>query len=324
MEEYVFASYANLLKDAWRGRISQVDLGRSLYDAVLFSINSSEITTSDISISGTRRASDIFRRKESVHNDVVSHKGDKAVIEDIEDYFSDNIVSCLENSRIEKLTTELLKLIEFSDRPENTKDELKAILENESLPKFLGFAYLESLARDNKLKPSKPKKQIKAIPNCDTEKFKNVTVPDEITEEESRYISALLEAYSEAEGIDEITIEVVSSNPSYSRHLERQRKDYFNAEFVRRSTRGAVDEDGNEPFYELEQEIHDGIIDIYEDDFENGLERLKACLKQAPLIEVARCWINADRGWLSVSVKKGVCHILVNESILKGWVKHEM
>lgn len=325
MEEFVFGPFAQLLKDAWRGQCSQTSLCRILYDAVLDSVPRDDVVTSETAVPDSKKASALFLRKSPVHNDVVSHKDDPDVLAGIDTHFEDNIVSKLESSKIDQLKSGLLTLIKQSDRPETTKDELIPLAENASLAEFLSRSYLESLARDNKGDSRDKRRKTLDIPPFDAEAYGSVEVPEEISPDESKYVRALLDAYGDAEGVESVELEFLNSHDKvrkYRGHFSRQRQDYFNADFVRHSTRASSDMHGNGPFTDLEKEIHDGIIDIYEDDFPHGLERLKRCLEQAALVPVARSWIKANPEWLSVSVKKGVCHILVNEDILEGWVRY--
>lgn len=324
MDEYVFGTYAQLLKDAWRGRVSQIAICRTLYDAVLYSVSGKEVTTSDKAVSNSGKATKLFKRQDPVHNDVVAHKDDSAVRDDICDYFDDNITPKLEQSRIGDLKAKLVAVIDSSDRPQDVKDEIIGLSEG-SLSVFLSSAYLESLARNNKAETRDRRHKTVNLPPFDATAYNSVEVPEDITPEESKYIRALLDAYGDAEGVDSVELEFLNSHKKvkkYKRHFSRQRQDYFNADFVRHSTRASSDMYGNGPFTDLEKEIHDGIIDIYEDDFPHGLERLKKCLEQAALVQIGRSWIKSNPEWLSVSVKKGVCHILVNEDILEGWVRN--
>lgn len=323
MEEFVFGSFAQLLKDTWRGRTSQVNIARILYDAVLDSVSDPKKVKSEAAIPDSKSASKLFLRDRPVHNDVISHKDDPDVLAGIEVHFEDNVVSALEESKIEGLLRALKLLIQESDRPQGTKDRLLEIADTGSLAGFLSQAYLESLARSNKKDAIDKRSKRAAIPRFDPASYDAVDVPKEISPEESVYIRAILDAYADKEGLPKIEIEFVEDSDEYREHFKRQRKDYFNADFVRHSTRGSSDAEGHGPFNDLQQEIHDGIIDVYEDDYDNGFERLKACLRQVPKVQVARSWINADDRWLSASVKKGVCHILVNDRVLKGWVKRE-
>lgn len=57
---------------------------------------------------------------------------------------------------------------------------------------------------------------------------------DKIESEEMLYISALLEAYSDELGIEIDTTESLKAYSSYFNHLNRQRKDYYSAETIRR------------------------------------------------------------------------------------------
>lgn len=325
MEEYVFGTYAQLLKDAWRGRVSQTAICRTLYDAVLYSVSSRGVTTSDKAVSNSGKATKLFKRQDPVHNDVVTHKDDPAVRDEICDYFDDNITCKLEQSRINDLKAKLVAVIDGSNRPQDVKDELIGLSEEGSLSVFLSSAYLESLARGNKAESRDKRRKMGNLPPFDATAYNSIEVPEDITPEESKYVRALLDAYGDAEGVESVELEFLNSHKKvkkYKRHFSRQRQDYFNADFVRHSTRASSGIGGDGPFNDLEIEIRDGIIDIYEDDFPHGLERLKRCLEQAALVPVARSWIKEDPEWLSVSVKKGVCHILVNEDILEGWVRH--
>ena len=54
-----------------------------------------------------------------------------------------------------------------------------------------------------------------------------------------------------------------------------------------------------------------------------GYERLEAVLIEAKGTPVDQCWLSRDTVWIGNSQKKGVCHILINENVLKGWVRSD-
>ena len=326
MDDYVFSSYARLIKDAWRGRSTQPVVAQMLYDSILDSINWDLTEDEPPANLDKNSASDLFLRKDNVHSVVVCHKNDTDVVSEIQSYFVDIVIPKLEPSRAPALVTNLSTLIKQSDRPNPIKRNLLDSAINDSPAEFLSASYLESLARDNKLtkaeSTSTPDSST-SIPAFDRTAYDAVKVPNDIQFAEIPYINALLEAYGDAENIEKVEIAFLSNHPqlkNYKDHFDRQRIDYFNADFVRHSTRGTLDSSGHGAFPDLELEIHDGIIDTYEENFPNGYERLRACLKAAGLTPVSRSWLIEHQEWLSVSVKKGVCHILINDNVLDGWV----
>ena len=141
---------------------------------------------------------------------------------------------------------------------------------------------------------------------------------------EQPYVYALLKAYGDAEHGTEITMELLDSYPKYKRHFQRQRDDYFAAEAVRRGTRDFYSKNDPDQFQVLKDEIYDGIIDIYEEDWDNGLIRVRNVMAQASKVAVSRCWLSRDTDWIGNAQKKGVCHILVNDGRLKGWRREDV
>lgn len=104
----------------------------------------------------------------------------------------------------------------------------------------------------------------------------------------------------------------------------RQRTDYFAAEAVRRGTRDVYGDSEEEYFQILLDEIYNGIIDVYKSaKYKTGFERLEAVLIEAKGTPVDQCRLSRDTVWIGNSQKKGVCHILINENVLKGWVKKD-
>lgn len=145
-------------------------------------------------------------------------------------------------------------------------------------------------------------------------------VYDEIKEdeEEMEYIKALLEAYSEELNIKIDSVEMLKEYESFFNHMKRQRKDYFSAEAIRRFVRDTLT---NAKHYDiLKEEIYDGIIDVHEQDFENGYKRLLEDLKQAVRINTSRSLLDSKLNCIGSSERKGVCHMLVEDGKLR-WVK---
>ena len=149
--------------------------------------------------------------------------------------------------------------------------------------------------------------------------LKEVSVPPTPNASEERYVIALLSVYGETENIEDFSLKVLENYPKHKEHFQRQRQDFYAAETVRRNARDLYLNDEKDQFQVLKDEIYVGIIDVYEDDWKNGLERLRRVMAQAVQADVARCWISRDTDWIGNSVKKGVCHFLVNDGRLLGW-----
>jgi hypothetical protein len=136
--------------------------------------------------------------------------------------------------------------------------------------------------------------------------------------DEMRYVTELLAAYAEAEGLESLTQDELAKYQKYKRNFERQRKDYYAAESVRRGTREAFGDSDPDQFDVLKEETHDGIIEVHERDYEHGLARLNAVLDKVTSVSISKCALR-ETDWIGNSERKGVCHFLVNDGRIR-WV----
>ena len=142
--------------------------------------------------------------------------------------------------------------------------------------------------------------------------------PETVVEaEEMNYITALLEAYSEEIGTKVDTIDILKQYETYFKHFNRQRKDYYCVETIRRFLRDTTTD--TKQFDVLKDEIYDGIIDIHEQDYENGYKRLIADLQHATVINTSKCLLDSKLHCIGNNERKGTCHMLVNDNKLR-WV----
>ena len=93
------------------------------------------------------------------------------------------------------------------------------------------------------------------------------------------------------------------------------------AESVKEQTKDAYSKDEINPFDQLKQEIYDGIIETWDSEYNNGLERMNKVLSQSVDIKLDACRLVKETDYVTIKAKKGVCHHLVNEDKIKGWVK---
>ena len=145
-----------------------------------------------------------------------------------------------------------------------------------------------------------------------------VKAPDDhFANYEMKYITALLKAYSEELDVQIDTVEALKAYSRFFTHFGRQRKDYYSAETIRRFVRDTLT-DGKQ-FDVLKNEIYDGIIDVHEQAYESGYKRLVADLTQAVKINTTKSLLDSKLNCVSNSVRKGVCHMLVNDDKIR-WV----
>ncbi len=73
----------------------------------------------------------------------------------------------------------------------------------------------------------------------------------------------------------------------------------------------------------LNIEVYDGILDTWEMSYKNGMMRLQSVLKQAAVVAIQKCWLSRETDWVGNAEKNGVCHFLVNDNKLSGWVRDD-
>ncbi len=320
MSSFVFSTYVEKLKNAWKGGISDMDLIELLYGIIAIPLQLKDKSGEIIGCSKTT-ASEIMNRKANAHRKIKAHSQDEIVKAGIVKEFEDQVVKKLLSSMIPSLIQDLKAEISNSDVLEPRKTELISLARRESLAEFLAESYLESLIPNNKLDDAfEGEIECEQDPNeYKSHPLAKIDTPECVTKQEQPYVYALLKAYGDAEKGIEFTIELLDSYPNYKKHFQRQRDDYFAAEAVRRGTRDFYGENDPDQFQVLKDEIYDGIVDIFEEDWDNGLARVRKVLTQASKVAVARCWLSRDTDWIGNAQKKGVCHFLVNDGRIKGW-----
>lgn len=144
------------------------------------------------------------------------------------------------------------------------------------------------------------------------------TPADYLEMHEMNYITALLDAYSDELGVQINKVEALKVHSKFFAHFIRQRKDYYSAETIRRFVRDTLT-DGKQ-FEVLKTEIYNGIIDVHDKDYESGFKRLCADLVQAVQVNTSKSLLDCKLNCVGNSVRKGVCHMLVNDDRIR-WVQ---
>lgn len=328
MSELVFATVISELKTSWAESISDPEMIELLYDAVALPTNLVNQNGDPISVpKGT--ASKVVNREVggNVRQDIRANSTDPRVLDSIEAYFRKEVVSKLLKGSEDDLIHRLEVIIKNDNEiADEKKKELLALANKKTLAGFLASVFVYSLSRKNV--PVGGSTKAVQTDTVREERKKHplpkMTIPVRIGNKERGYIDALMDVYAEAKGVQDFKVKTLDAYPDIKQHFIRQRTDYFAAEAVRRGTRDVYGDSEEEYFQILLDEIYNGIIDIYESaKYKTGFDRLEAVLIEAKGTPVDQCWLSRDTVWIGNSQKKGVCHILINENVLKGWVRKD-
>lgn len=135
--------------------------------------------------------------------------------------------------------------------------------------------------------------------------------PADIASGEVRYVQQLLNAYGD-------NLKTAVDDPQqltgvHRRHFVRARESFYCAEALRTFSRDNLPEGA---FEGLQQQIHDGVIDVCEDSHACGFTRVKATTEKASVLELTS---SALLGRVEAADRFGICHQLANEDRLT-WV----
>lgn len=134
------------------------------------------------------------------------------------------------------------------------------------------------------------------------------------------FIKKLFEAYSETLG-RKVSNQKDLIGTIYERHVSEHTKFYFEARYKENAARELFDE-GESEFETIKKEIEDGIFDaLCYGKYENGIERITNVMNTiATDLQLNSSLLLNIRGFINVSTRKGILHILIEEGRIKSWV----
>lgn len=327
-----FGTYARAVQKVIKGSDSQVEVTELLLGLILDNV----VITNQIGepyVVTAKIANQLLGLNAQVHNKIKKAAGSKLIIDAAHDYFEDVVIPAITPDLTSDLVHELTKLISQDTKiPQNKKKEFLALAEGEKLARFLSEVFLYAIKKPNKLTGDKQTNggiptivdEVKALKAILSKSHglrpPPLTPPEEIQKHELTYVTKLLAAYAEAEKLTDLSKELLDRYPRYKKDFERRRKDYYAAETVRRDARDIFGMTEPDQFETLKEETYNGIIDIYYNDFKHGFARMNGVMAHAAVIQVNKCWLCEPLKWVGASEKKGVCHILVNDGEIEGWV----
>lgn len=149
-----------------------------------------------------------------------------------------------------------------------------------------------------------------------------ISVPEEFSDQELRYINALFAAYSDESKTDISKENIDNSLMKYKRNFSNQRKNFFSAETVNRFVRDGF-LDGEDHFLELLDETYEGISETVWSEYDNGYQRLNETLKHVSNISLNGAILAQIPQLINNKVRKGICHILVNKNRIEWVIEDE-
>lgn len=140
--------------------------------------------------------------------------------------------------------------------------------------------------------------------------------PISVQDNELKYTKKLFEAYQ-----DDLKCKIenekdLEEHSIKKKHFQRQRIHFYQAESLMRFERDTIPPDSN-AFEELKDELFYGIIDILENDYKNGFERVKTVTDKARVLSFTNN--NPLSPVLTKNDQHGMCHHLANEERI-DWV----
>ncbi|GHU94907.1 hypothetical protein FACS1894208_06790 [Clostridia bacterium] len=333
MDRLCFGTFAKSLQSAMQKPNSNQAVVELLLDLVAEDADEGELSE-DFSVK-PKTVNRLMNFIDNVHEDIVALSSAAKVITAMPKKFKSKIflVAVLVDDLIEGLR----KLITADKSIAPAKrDELLALAKKELVADFLSAVYLYALNKPNKIALKNNDMEVSAelVPQMSDVRRLNeiyarfprpadIDVPTEPSDEEMAYITELLSAYAEAEGVSELSRSNLAVYPKYNNDLRHRRKEYYAAETIRRGTREVFGETDPDQFDLLIEETYEGIYDIHSQSYSHGYERLLKVMAQVTAIQINKCPLSQLPEWIGNKEKKGVCHILVNDGTIRWVVRDE-
>lgn len=136
-----------------------------------------------------------------------------------------------------------------------------------------------------------------------------------------KYLPALIQAYSDAEGINYDISNIDTLKKVYKENFETQRINFYEADCIKRFSRDSISS-GEDEFQNLLDDTYDGVINTRNKSYINAYERLLSVLEQSSKIDLTASSLYQIPKLITNKRKAGFCHMLVNDGRL-SWIDEE-
>lgn len=215
-----------------------------------------------------------------------------------------------------KLKSSLQERWDEKCRNEITKKE-EIILKDNFLDYFNNFdftifkkIFIKDVIEEHKDHPNHLIKFGGGLPERNDE----IDIPESPENDELRYINQLILAY-DSESVKDLK-KITHLYGKYKSHFNRARESFYNAEELRNFSRDNLP---SEVYDDFVVNIYDGIINVAENDYDNGFVKVKEVEDASVKITIES---NPLREVCNTIDKKGVCHQLVNDNKIT-WINED-
>lgn len=206
----------------------------------------------------------------------------------------------------------MVSLIRDSDLGDEPKQELLQCYEDGDRAEFLGRTFLYALVGDNLKKDQDVEafhidEDIRTFKELIKESHKKpdkTTPPNEIEDHELGYVQELYKVYHEETGEEYARPVDLDSQPKLKRDFNRQRKDYYSAETIRRELRETIRQHEAEGFDILKDEMYDGVITTRDKDYDSSFKRLTAVMEHATEVPISHNLQDRLLDWVGPGEKR--------------------
>ena len=324
MAELVFATFLIELKESWIDEISDPDLIMLLYDAVADPVGLKNKMGDAIFINKTT-ASKVVNRKPGGNplKSLRRYTNDTRVTNSINVYFENKVIKQLHPSKKKVLFDSLLEIVNTDEGIKQAeREKILAVAQMDKYTDFLVSIYLYTLTIPNVLSDNQRKfGKGSRSESLTSQPLEKIPIPIDLQEEERKYADALLAVYGQKRNIDGYDFMELGLYSDDKEDFNDNREYYFAAEAVRRGTRDFYH--GEQQFDILKEEIYQGVKEVWKDSYKNGYSRLLRVLTEATKANISQCILSRETQWIWNAQRKGVCHFLVNDRKLKGWIRDD-
>jgi len=316
-----FGTFAKALKLSFAEDVADTALIELIYSCVL------DPKKNKISVRKDTASYIMNHQKGGNPRQDVTKSGGKMSVKTLVSNFQARIIPNINDINIIGLINFFSALIKNDNKLEPHREKLLGLASEEKLPEFLAMVFKHSLNVQNiyenqtasKFKSKKIINQGSLLELAKT-RLPDPDVPEEPTEIEQAYVSALMAVWAQKHGRNYFNKNMLKDYPQDDEFHEEQRRYFYAAEEVRHAVREI--DDGTD-FQELKDEIYEGIKENWQDAYPSGEKRLREVLKEVTKVILHGCRLERETELVKNPVRKGVCHFLVNDGKISGWVRKD-
>lgn len=315
--DYCLAIFLKTVKGALSDSISEEDLINLLIKNIVTRLNV-ENRNGELLYIDKQRTSKIMNNQTNVPLPLKRVLSDELTsVDSLEQHFRKVLQPILIKEKIAGLCRDLTEyLIGCDELPDDILLEMNQCNKENKQIRLISIAFRYSLMIPNKLEGQTSRRS-----KVNFDKNKPIlTIVNKQKSEGLLCFKAIIEAYRSKTG--ESCGCFIDDFPQYKKHFQRQKEAYFAAEAVRHAARDSLF-DEEDSFDDLLDESYEGVIETWERSYTDGFDRMEAVLSQAVQINMESNLISRETAWITTRVKKGLCHILVNDGRIEGWVCDE-